>query len=57
MKKSFMENYGIVLPKGMMLSKAANFNREWLAKYLDFCIQKCSEMGVVVLPPCKTWKK
>jgi len=56
MKKSFMEEYEIVLPKGMMLSKAANFNREWLAKYLDYCIRKCAEMGIAVCPPNRTWK-
>jgi len=57
MKKSFMDEYGIVLPKGIVLSKAANFNREWLAKYIDFCLLKCAEMGVVCCPPSKNWKE
>ena len=57
MKKSFMTEYGIVLPKGMVFSKAANLNREWLAKYVDFCIMKCAEYGVAILPPCQTWKE
>jgi len=57
MKKSFMEEYGIILPKGMMLSKAANFNRLWLSRYIDFSVQKCAEMGIAVLPPCRTWKE
>lgn len=50
MKKSFMEEYGIVFPKGIVFSKAANFNREWLAKYIDFCVIKCAEYGVAALP-------
>lgn len=49
MKEKFIKAYGIVLPKGMTLSKAANFNKEWISKYIDACIKVCIESGVEVL--------
>ena len=56
MKKSFMKDNGIVLPDGLMLTKTV-FNREWLAKYIDSCIQFAAEEGIVVMPPSTAWKK
>jgi len=38
MKKSFMENYGIILPKGMILSKAFVF-KNVLKWGLQYCLQ------------------
>lgn len=49
-KKKFMEENGIVLPDGLILTKSV-FDRVWLAKFVDSCIRYAAEQGVVVMPP------
>ena len=55
-KKRFMKDNMIVLPEGMMLTKTV-FDRVWLAKYVDACIQYCAVEGVTVAPPKKDYDK
>jgi hypothetical protein len=50
MKERFMEENGIVLPDGLLLTKTC-FDRAWLAKYVDSCLRYAAEQGVVCMPP------
>ncbi|KKK96308.1 hypothetical protein LCGC14_2664080 [marine sediment metagenome] len=54
-KRKFMKDNGIELPKGLTLTKTV-FDREWLAKFIDSAIMYCAEEGLSVLPPNPDWK-
>ena len=55
-KARFMNDNGIVLPEGMMLTKTV-FDRVWLVTYVDACIRYCAEDNVVVPPPKITYNQ
>ena len=55
-KKKFMKDNGIELPKGLTLTKTV-FDREWLAKFIDSAIMYVAEEGLSVLPPNPDWQK
>ena len=50
MKKKFMQENGITLPDGLILTKTG-FDRVWLAKFVDSCIRYAAFEGIAVPPP------
>jgi len=55
MKREFQKANLIHLPNGLELAKSS-FDKEWLMKYIDFCIRLAAREGVSVQPPDPNWK-